>query len=134
MNEQDKFDEQALILCPCHYSTRLCVLKFEDECKGCQFRPFVAAALRAQAWDFENQLSYERERNTNNVAIAGTQTEELKTSNAELKHILAILREELDNYSDVLDDGRGGVRPNTAMRILQFLDEKLAAIDRERGK
>jgi hypothetical protein len=35
----------------------------------------------------------------------------------------------MDDYSDVIDNPEGGrPRPNVAMRLMQFLDEKLAEI------
>jgi uncharacterized coiled-coil DUF342 family protein len=50
-----------------------------------------------------------------------------KSERDQLRAILTELRAELDNYSDTLDDPQGP-RPNLAMRLLQFLDEKLACV------
>jgi len=58
----------------------------------------------------------------------------LVDENAALRKALEEIRAELDDYSDVIDNPEGGSpRPNIAMRLLQFLDEKLAAI-KERGE
>jgi hypothetical protein len=43
--------------------------------------------------------------------------------------ILTELRAELDDYSDVIDNPEGGSpRPNVEMRLMQFLDQKLAEL------
>jgi hypothetical protein len=52
-----------------------------------------------------------------------------KSERDQLRAILTWLRAELDDYSDVIDNPEGGSpRPNIPMRLMQFLDEKLADI------
>jgi hypothetical protein len=55
--------------------------------------------------------------------------DKLKAQADALTIILTELRAEMDDYSDVIDNPEGGrPRPNVAMRLMQFLDEKLAEI------
>lgn len=47
-----------------------------------------------------------------------------KEENTELRRILTDLRDRLDDVSDVVDSP-GGPRPNMAMRLMQYVDDRL---------